>query len=131
PAIVIDDAFTPYAALPCRSQVSTSVNNEIDFKISFDESDDEDYVIIYDKNLFSYKMISVNILKTDSEDDIPSFPSPKPTISYVDDLDFFKDFENELPAIVYNDAQMSKSNYLTEQTLSPQHNKESDLKDEI
>ncbi|GJV84679.1 hypothetical protein Tco_1524577 [Tanacetum coccineum] len=76
-------------------------------------------------------MIYVNNLKTDSEDDIPSFPSPKPTISYVDDLDFFKDFENELPTIVYNDAQISKSDYLTEQTLSPQHNKESDLKDEI
>ncbi|GJZ06369.1 hypothetical protein Tco_0540162 [Tanacetum coccineum] len=51
-------------------------------------------------------------------------------LNYVDDLDFFKDFENEFPAIVYTDAQMSKSDYLTKQTLSPQHNNESDLKDE-
>ncbi|GKF87289.1 hypothetical protein Tco_0258166, partial [Tanacetum coccineum] len=131
PAIVIDDAFAPQDALPCKSQVSTPVNDEINFRISFDESDDEDYAIICDKNSFSYKMISVNNLKMDSEDDIPSFPSPKPMISYVDDLDFFKDFKNELPAVVYNDAQISKSDYLTEQTLSPQHNKESDLKDEI
>ncbi|GKD23574.1 hypothetical protein Tco_1225277 [Tanacetum coccineum] len=124
PAIVIDDAFTPHDALSCKSQVSNSVNNEIDFRISFDESDNEDYAIIYDKNLFSYKMISINNLKMDSKDDnekadIPSIMSPRPTISYVDDLDFFKDFNNEFPAIVYNDAQMSKSDYLIEQTLSP------------
>ncbi|GJT49049.1 hypothetical protein Tco_0975206 [Tanacetum coccineum] len=39
---------------------------------------------------------------------MPSFPSPEPTVSCFDDLDFFKDFENEFPAIVYNDAQTSK-----------------------
>ncbi|GKA58595.1 putative ribonuclease H-like domain-containing protein [Tanacetum coccineum] len=80
-------------------------------------------------------MIFVNNLKTHSENDnekagVPSFPSPKPTTSYVDDLDFYKDFENEYPVIIYNYAQMSKSDYLTKQTLSPQHNNESDLKDE-
>ncbi|GKC84854.1 hypothetical protein Tco_1140571 [Tanacetum coccineum] len=135
PAIVIDNAFAPQDALPCKSQVNTSVNDEIDFRISFDESNDVDYAIIYDKNSFSYKMISFNNLKTDSENDnekagIHSFLPPKPTISYVDDLDFFKDFKNEFPAIVYNDAQTSKSNYLTKQTLSPQHNNESNLNDE-
>ncbi|GKB73429.1 hypothetical protein Tco_0934841, partial [Tanacetum coccineum] len=71
-------------------------------------------------------MISVNNLKTDLENNnekasIPSFPPPKPTTSYVDDLDFFKDFENEFPAIEYNDARKSKSDYLTEPTLNPQH----------
>nr|GEY77620.1 hypothetical protein [Tanacetum cinerariifolium] len=44
--------------------------------------------------------------------------------------DFFKDFENEFPAIVYNDALTSKSEYLTEPTLCPQHIDEFDLKDE-
>ncbi|GKE18843.1 hypothetical protein Tco_1426420 [Tanacetum coccineum] len=121
-AIVIDDAFTPQDALPCKSQVSTPVNDEIDFRISFDESDDEDYTIISDKNSFSYKMISVNNLKMDSENDnenadIPSFPLPKPTTSYVNDLDFFKDFENEFLAIVYNDAQTSKSDLLIPSVL--------------
>ncbi|GJW72324.1 hypothetical protein Tco_0129241 [Tanacetum coccineum] len=48
PTIVIDDTVTPQDALPCKSQVSTPVNDEIDFRISFDESDDEDYTIIYD-----------------------------------------------------------------------------------
>ncbi|GJW62765.1 hypothetical protein Tco_0112100 [Tanacetum coccineum] len=111
--------------LQCKSQVSTPVNDEINFRISFDESDDEDYIIIYDKNSFSYKIISVNDLKTDSENDnekvMPSIPSPEPTTSYIDDLDFFKDFEKEFPAIVYNDAQTSKSDLLTEPTLNPQH----------
>ncbi|GJX68838.1 hypothetical protein Tco_0304565 [Tanacetum coccineum] len=103
--------------------------------ILFDESDDEDYTVIFDKNSFSYKIISVNDLKTDSENDnekvnMPSFPLLEPTVSCFDDLDFFKDFENEFPAIVYNDALTSKSNLLTEPTLSPQHIDEFDLKDE-
>ncbi|GKB68476.1 hypothetical protein Tco_0929888 [Tanacetum coccineum] len=46
---------------------------------------------------------------------------PEPTVSCFDDLDFFNDFENEFPAIVYNDAQTSKSDLLTEPILSPQH----------
>ncbi|GJS96831.1 hypothetical protein Tco_0803799 [Tanacetum coccineum] len=61
---------------------------------------------------------------------MPSFPSPEPKVSCFDDLDFFKDFENEFPAIVYNDALTSKSYFLTEPTLSPQHIDEVDLKDE-
>nr|GEU68286.1 hypothetical protein [Tanacetum cinerariifolium] len=42
----------------------------------------------------------------------------------------FKDFENEFPAIVYNDALTSKSDFLTEPTLSPQYINELDFKDE-
>ncbi|GJU93227.1 hypothetical protein Tco_1317983 [Tanacetum coccineum] len=60
----------------------------------------------------------VDDLKTDSENDcdkvkMPSFPSPEPTVSYSTDLDFFKDFENEFPAIVYNDGLTFKSDFLT------------------
>ncbi|GJR03907.1 hypothetical protein Tco_0526891 [Tanacetum coccineum] len=38
-AIVINDAFAPQDALQCKSQVSTPINDEIDFKerITFDE----------------------------------------------------------------------------------------------
>ncbi|GJZ88845.1 hypothetical protein Tco_0660627 [Tanacetum coccineum] len=49
-----------------------------------------------------------------------SSPSPEPTIGYFDDLDFLKDFENELPAIVYNDLK-SKSDLLNEPSVSSQH----------
>ncbi|GJT52660.1 hypothetical protein Tco_0978817 [Tanacetum coccineum] len=61
---------------------------------------------------------------------MPLFPSPEPTISCIDDLDFFKDFENEFPAIVYNDALTSKLDFSTKPTLYPQHIDEFDLKDE-
>ncbi|GKF68172.1 hypothetical protein Tco_0197851, partial [Tanacetum coccineum] len=113
PTIVIDDAVTPQDAIQCKSQVSIPVNNEIDFRILFDESDDEDCTVIFNKNSFSYKIISVNDLKMDLENDndkvnMPLFPSHEPTITCFDDLDFFKDFENEFPAIVYNDALTSK-----------------------
>ncbi|GKC83324.1 hypothetical protein Tco_1139041 [Tanacetum coccineum] len=79
-------------------------------------------------------MISVNNLKTDSENDnekvIPLIPLPEPAISCFDDLDFLNDFENQFPAIVYNDAQTSKSDLLTEPILSPQHINEFNLNDE-
>ncbi|GJX47524.1 hypothetical protein Tco_0272714 [Tanacetum coccineum] len=59
-----------------------------------------------------------------------SILSPEPAISCFDDLDFFKYFENEFPAIIYNDAQTSKSNLLTEPISNPQHIDELNLKDE-
>nr|GEY19468.1 putative ribonuclease H-like domain-containing protein [Tanacetum cinerariifolium] len=105
------------------------------YRISFDEYDNEDYTIVFDKNSFSYKIIFANDLKTDLENDnekvnMPLFPSPKPLVSCIDDLDFFKDFENEFPAIVYNDALTSKLDFSTEPTLCPQHIDEFNLKDE-
>ncbi|GJR27345.1 hypothetical protein Tco_1103577 [Tanacetum coccineum] len=60
---------------------------------------------------------------------MPSLPSPEPKVSCFDDLDFFKDFENEFPAIVYNDTQTSKSNLLTELILSLYLYDEFDLND--
>ncbi|GJZ37697.1 hypothetical protein Tco_0583888 [Tanacetum coccineum] len=106
--------------------VSSLNDNEIDFRISFDESDDEDYTVIYDENSFSYKIIYVNNLKTDFENDndkfnMPSLSSPEFEVGYSNDLDFFKDFENEFPTIVYNDALTSESDFLTEHIVSPQH----------
>ncbi|GJW63323.1 hypothetical protein Tco_0115207 [Tanacetum coccineum] len=111
-AIVFNDTLTSQATLSCEPTVS-SLNDDIDFRISFDESDDEDYTIIFDKKSFSHKIIYANDLKTDSKNDnekvnMPSLPSPEPTFSCFDDLDFFNDLENEFPAIVYNDAQTSK-----------------------
>ncbi|GKB33961.1 hypothetical protein Tco_0873362 [Tanacetum coccineum] len=135
PAIVFDDAFTSKVTLSCEATVSPPNDNKIDFRISFDKSDDEDYTVIYDKKSFSYKIILVDDLKTDSENDnnkvnMPSFPSPKPTVSYFNDLDFFKDFENEFLVIVYNNALTSKLDFLTEPIISPQHIDEFNLKDE-
>ncbi|GKB19591.1 hypothetical protein Tco_0853514 [Tanacetum coccineum] len=135
PANVFNDRLTSDETLSCEPTVSSFNDNEIDFKISFDESDDEDYTVVYDKNSFSYKKNSINDLKTDTENDnekvnMPLFPSPEPSVSCINDLDFFKDFKNEFPAIVNNDALMSKSDFSTEPTLCPQHIDEFDFKDE-
>ncbi|GJT51605.1 hypothetical protein Tco_0977762 [Tanacetum coccineum] len=124
PAIVFD--YTSDTTLSCEPMVSPLNNNEINFKISFDESDDEDYMVIFDENLFSYKIIYVDNLKTDSENEndkvnMPSSPSPEPTIGYIDDLDFFKDFENEFLTIAYNDDLKSKSDPLIEPSVSSRH----------
>nr|GEX25965.1 hypothetical protein [Tanacetum cinerariifolium] len=94
PAIFFNDTLTSETTLSYEPSVS-SLNDEIDFRVSFDDSDDEDYT---------------------------------PTVSYFDDLDCFKDFENEFPAIVYNDAQTSKSDLLAKPTLCTQHIDEFNLK---
>ncbi|GKE80631.1 hypothetical protein Tco_1550631 [Tanacetum coccineum] len=135
PAIVFNDNLTSNETLSCEPTVSSLNNNEFDFRISFDEFDDEDYTVVFDKNSFSYKIISTNDLKTDSENDnekvnMPSFPSPEHSVSCIDDLYFIKDFENEFLAIVYNDALTSKLDFSTEPNLCPQHINEFDLKDE-
>ncbi|GJY01646.1 hypothetical protein Tco_0359798 [Tanacetum coccineum] len=146
-AIVIDDMFTSEVTLSCEPMVSPLNDNEIEFRISFNEPDDENYMIIFDKNSFSYKISSVNDLKTDSENDnekvdMPSFSSPEPTVSYFDDLDYFKDFEKEFPAIsVYilllnirrknsKVPELSILDFLTEPIVSPQHIDQFNLKDE-
>ncbi|GJS26683.1 hypothetical protein Tco_0487303 [Tanacetum coccineum] len=85
------------ATLSYEPTISSLNNDEIDFRISFNESDDEDCT---------------------------------PTVSYFDDLDYFKDFDKEFPAIVYNDALTSKLDFLTEPTVSPQYIDEFNLKDE-
>ncbi|GKA61736.1 hypothetical protein Tco_0761255, partial [Tanacetum coccineum] len=134
PAIVFNDNLTSNETLSCEPTIS-SLNDEIDFIISIGESDDDDYTVVFDKNSFSYKIFSTNDLKTDSENDNekvnkPLFPPPEPEFNYFNYLDFFKDFENEYPAIVYNDALTSKSYFLTEPAVSPQNIDEFNLKDE-
>ncbi|GJT03336.1 hypothetical protein Tco_0824505 [Tanacetum coccineum] len=121
-AIVFNDALTSEVALSCEPTVSPLNDNQIDFIISFDESDDEDYMVKYDKNSFSYKIIYVNDLKTDSENDndkvnMPSFPSSEPTVGYFNDFNYFKDFKKEFPAIAYNDTLMSKLDFSHEPTI--------------
>ncbi|GJX99762.1 hypothetical protein Tco_0356781 [Tanacetum coccineum] len=92
PAIVFAD--TSDATLSCEPTVSPLNDNKVDFRKSFDESDDEDYTVIYDENSFSYKIISVNNLKTDSENDndkvnMPLFLTPEleeQNVLYFNDL---------------------------------------------
>ncbi|GJU72152.1 hypothetical protein Tco_1263557 [Tanacetum coccineum] len=92
PAIVFNDTLISKIALSCEPTVSSINNDEIEFRISFDESDDEDCMIIFDKNSFSYQIISVNNLKTGSENDNDKvnmllLPSLKPTDNDDDNFD--------------------------------------------
>ncbi|GJZ35521.1 hypothetical protein Tco_0581338 [Tanacetum coccineum] len=122
PAIVFDNTITSDTSLLCAPTVSPPNKNKIDFKISLDESDDEDYTVIFDKNSFSYKIIFVNDLKKDSENDEILKPSSfELTVDCLDDLDYFNDFKNEFPAIVYNDSLTSKPELEIEPPVSSEH----------
>ncbi|GKA80833.1 hypothetical protein Tco_0787525 [Tanacetum coccineum] len=122
PAIVFDNPITSDTALPYEPKVSSTNENKIDFRISLDESDDEDYTVIFDEISFSYKIISVNDLKTNSKNDKILMPSSsEPTIDHLGDLDYFNDFENEFTAIVYNDGLMSKPDLEIEPPVSSKH----------
>nr|GEW23307.1 hypothetical protein [Tanacetum cinerariifolium] len=91
-AIVFNDALASEVTLSCEPLVSPLNKNQIDFRISFDESDDE------------------------NDTDKVNMPSSEPMVSYFNDLDYFKDFEEEFLAIIYNDALTSKLDLLTEPT---------------
>nr|GEU35981.1 hypothetical protein [Tanacetum cinerariifolium] len=86
--------------------------------------------IVLNDALTSKVTLSCEPMNDNKKVNMPSFSSPKPMVSYFDDLDFFKDFEKEFPAIVYNDALTSKSDFLTEPTVSAQRINEFNLKDE-
>ncbi|GKC33467.1 hypothetical protein Tco_1040761, partial [Tanacetum coccineum] len=95
------------------------------------KSDDEDYTVIFDENSFSYKIMLVSDLKLDSKNDNSDMPlTPEPTVNYLDGLDCFNDFENEFPAIVYNDGLTSKSDLEIKTLVNTEHIDEFNLIDE-
>ncbi|GKE65500.1 hypothetical protein Tco_1519661 [Tanacetum coccineum] len=69
PTIVFNDTLMSKPEVPSEPIVSTrqTKDGDFDFAISYDESDDEDYTFTYDKNLFYYKLVSVNDLKSNSD----------------------------------------------------------------
>nr|GEU65306.1 ribonuclease H-like domain-containing protein [Tanacetum cinerariifolium] len=74
PTIVYDDALTSkleFSSLEFSSEpmVSPQHVDEVNWKIetSFFEFDDENYTIIYENDLFSYKIVSANDLKLDMD----------------------------------------------------------------
>ncbi|GJS40826.1 hypothetical protein Tco_0565869, partial [Tanacetum coccineum] len=54
----------------------------------------------------------------------------RPKVDYFDDLDYFKDFENEFPAIIYNDGLTSKSDIKIKPLVSSERIDEFNLIDE-
>ncbi|GJV12108.1 hypothetical protein Tco_1353649 [Tanacetum coccineum] len=71
PAIVYNDALTSKPEISSEPTITLHHVKKVDFDFekSFFESDDDDYTVIYDKDSFSYKIISSNDLKLDMGND--------------------------------------------------------------
>ncbi|GJT27656.1 hypothetical protein Tco_0907931 [Tanacetum coccineum] len=115
PAIVFNGALTSKVALSCEPTVSPLNNNQIDFRISFDESDDEDYTnefpaITYNDALtskldFSEPTVSpqhidefheTSLSECDGEEqNVIYFNDPPLTVIYPDDLTSNKDNDDD------------------------------------
>ncbi|GJU07568.1 hypothetical protein Tco_1123998 [Tanacetum coccineum] len=71
PAIVYNDAYA--SSQNVSSEPTVSIYNEIkadiDFSISFSNSEDDDYTVICDKDSFSFKIIHVSDLKPELVDE--------------------------------------------------------------
>nr|GEU76881.1 hypothetical protein [Tanacetum cinerariifolium] len=64
PAIVYNDASTSNQNVSSEPTISiySAIKSNIDFHISFSDSEDEDYTFIYNKDSSSYKLIPINDL---------------------------------------------------------------------
>ncbi|GKC39719.1 zinc finger, CCHC-type containing protein [Tanacetum coccineum] len=71
PAIVYNDASTSNQNVSSEPTVSiyNAIKSDIDFHISFSDSEDEDYTFIYNKDSSSYKLIPANDLKPEPVND--------------------------------------------------------------
>ncbi|GJU29474.1 hypothetical protein Tco_1173063 [Tanacetum coccineum] len=71
PAIVYNDAPTSNQNVSSEPTVSiyNAIKFDIDFHISFSNSEDEDYTFIYNKDSSSYKLIPANDLKLEPVND--------------------------------------------------------------
>ncbi|GJR08562.1 hypothetical protein Tco_0791214 [Tanacetum coccineum] len=71
PAIVYNDASTSNQNVSSEPTVSiyNAIKSDIDFHISFSDSEDKDYTFIYNKDSSSYKLIPANDLKLEPIND--------------------------------------------------------------
>ncbi|GKA30957.1 zf-CCHC domain-containing protein [Tanacetum coccineum] len=71
PAIVYNDASTSNQNVSSEPTVSiyNGIKSDIDFHISFSNSEDEDYTFIYNKDLSSYKLVPIIDLKLEPVND--------------------------------------------------------------
>ncbi|GJU27262.1 hypothetical protein Tco_1165883 [Tanacetum coccineum] len=71
PAIVYNDASTSNQNVSSEPTVSiyNAIKSDIDFHISFSDSEDEDYAFIYNKDSSSYKLVPTNDLEPELVND--------------------------------------------------------------
>ncbi|GJR86081.1 putative reverse transcriptase domain-containing protein [Tanacetum coccineum] len=83
PAIVFDNTLT---AIQSEPTVCPPNKNELDFRISLDESDDEDYTVFFDENSFSPLINSECIDEINLIDETSLFEYDKEIVSRFNDL---------------------------------------------
>nr|GEU35470.1 hypothetical protein [Tanacetum cinerariifolium] len=97
PTILYNDALTFGPEISSKPTVSPLKYDRIDFRISFDEFDDEDFIVMYNKDSFSYKLISANNFKNDLKKDIDKVNLPRSDVIVErlgDDIDANVDTES-------------------------------------
>ncbi|GJV98745.1 hypothetical protein Tco_1553997 [Tanacetum coccineum] len=63
PSIIFNDNLTLNETLSCEPTIGSLNNKEIDFRISFDESDDEDYTVYTKGDIADFEMRLAKIYK--------------------------------------------------------------------
>ncbi|GJW59014.1 hypothetical protein Tco_0105745 [Tanacetum coccineum] len=91
--------------------------NYKDEEDSFTNFETEYPTIVFDDTSDATLSCKPTVKNENDNVNMPSSPSPEPTIGYIDGLDFFKDFENEFLAITYNDDLKSESDPLIEPSI--------------
>ncbi|GKF83985.1 hypothetical protein Tco_0248883 [Tanacetum coccineum] len=61
PVIVFDNTFTSDTTPPCEPTVSSSNENRIDFRISLDESDDDDYTTALEVSKMNFQLLFITM----------------------------------------------------------------------
>ncbi|GKE59965.1 hypothetical protein Tco_1510332 [Tanacetum coccineum] len=84
PAIVFNDTLTSKTTLSCEPTLSSLNNDEIDFRISFDESDDEDCTTFFNDLENEFPVIVYNDAQT-SKLDFSTGPVLNP--QHIDEFD--------------------------------------------
>nr|GEZ08213.1 hypothetical protein [Tanacetum cinerariifolium] len=152
PAIVFNDKLASEEALPCEPMVSSLNDNEIDFRISLDESDDEDYMgmlfnliknlyvlfgIPFDpKQYYKYgvctRMLRRPRLKEEKSrrhGKVYNWETAKHAkIWYDDDIHDLRSMETKFPAIVFNDKLASEEALPCEPMVSSLNDNEIDFR---
>ncbi|GJS03534.1 hypothetical protein Tco_1383944 [Tanacetum coccineum] len=95
--------------------------NYKDEEDSFTNFETEYPTIVFDDTSDATLSCKPTVKNENDNVNMPSSPSPEPTIGYIDGLDFFKDFENEFLAITYNDDLKSESDPLIEPSVNMLH----------
>ncbi|GJS96032.1 hypothetical protein Tco_0803000 [Tanacetum coccineum] len=98
-AIVFNDELSSEKTLSCEPTVSSLNNNEIDFRISFDESDDEDYTNKFPAITYNDALTS----KSDSSTEPVKIPHHIDEFDLKTKTSLFECDEEEQNVLYFND----------------------------